>query len=44
VILVGALVSAVVVHAQRKFVEDFQSPSGTATKEPSIQDYMDFGR
>jgi hypothetical protein len=45
VILVGALVSAVVVHAQRKFAEDFQSPSGSAApKEPSIQDYMDFGR
>jgi len=44
VILVGALVSAVVVHAQRKFVEDFRSPSGSAPKEPSIQDYMDFGR
>jgi hypothetical protein len=45
VILVGALVSAVVVHAQRKFVEDSRSPSGsTAPQEPSIQDYMDFGR
>jgi hypothetical protein len=44
VIVVGALVSAVVVHAQRKFVEDFRSPSGSPPKEPSIQDYMDFGR
>ena len=44
VILVGALVSAVVIHAQRKFVEDFRSPSESAPQEPSIQDYMDFGR
>ena len=44
VILAGALVSAVVVHAQKKFVENFRSPSGSAAKEPSIQDYMDFGR
>jgi hypothetical protein len=44
VILVGALVSAVVVLAQKKFVEDFRSPSATSPKEPSIQDYMDFGR
>ncbi len=44
VFLVGTLVSAVVVHAQRKFVEDSQAPSGSASKDPSIQDYMDFGR
>jgi hypothetical protein len=44
VILVGALVSTVVIHAQMKFVEDFRSPSGSAPKESSIQDYMDFGR
>jgi hypothetical protein len=43
-ILVGALVSAVVVHAQMRFAEDFRSPSGPPTKEPSIQDYMDFGQ
>jgi hypothetical protein len=43
-ILVGALVSAVVVHAERKFVEDSRAPSGSAPTEPSIQDYMDFGR
>ena len=44
VILVGALVSVVVVDAQRKFVEDSKAPSGSEPNEPSIQDYMDFGR
>ena len=44
VAMVGALVVAVVVHAQRKFVDDLQAPSGSAPKEPSAQDYLDFGR
>jgi hypothetical protein len=44
VILVGVMVSAVVVHAQRKFVEDSNASSGLESKEPSVQDYMDLGR
>jgi hypothetical protein len=44
VLLVGALVSALVVLAQRKFDRDFQSPSGAGTKEPSVRDYMNFGK
>jgi hypothetical protein len=44
VILVGAVVMAVVVHAQVKFTQAFQAPSDTGPKEPTIQDYMDFGR
>jgi hypothetical protein len=44
VLLVGSLVSALVVLAQRKFDRDFQSPSGAGTKEPSVQDYMNFGK
>ena len=44
VILVGALVSAVLVQAQRKFDRDFQSPSGTGIEEPSAQDYLNFGK
>ena len=44
VILVGAVVSAVVILAQRKSDHDFQSPSGAGTDEPSVQDYMNFGK
>ncbi|MFI5454105.1 MAG: hypothetical protein ACHRXM_01510 [Isosphaerales bacterium] len=44
VILVGALVSAVVVDAQRKFVEDSNASSGAEPEEPSIQDDKDLGR
>jgi hypothetical protein len=44
VLLVGALVSALVVLAQRKFDRDFQSPSGAGTEEPSVQDYLNFGK
>jgi hypothetical protein len=43
-ILVGTLVSAVVVYAQRKFVDDSQATSGSAPQEPSVQDYINFGR
>jgi hypothetical protein len=43
-ILVGSLVSAVLVHAQRKFEQDFQAPSGSGSKEPSLEDYMNFGK
>ncbi len=42
--LVAALVLAVLVHAQRKFQHDFQSPSGSGAKEPSLDDYMNFGK
>jgi hypothetical protein len=43
-VLVGSLVAAVLVHAQRKFDHDFQSPSGSGSKEPSFEDYMNFGK
>jgi hypothetical protein len=42
--LVGSLVLAILVHAQRKFDHDFQSRSGPGSKEPSIEDYMNFGK
>jgi hypothetical protein len=44
VILVGFVVSAVLVSAQRKFNHDFQAPGEAGPKEPSVQDYMDFGK
>ncbi|HEX3451618.1 MAG TPA: hypothetical protein VHS97_25415 [Isosphaeraceae bacterium] len=43
-VLVGSLVAAVLVHAQSKFNHDFQSPSGSGSKEPSLEDYMNFGK
>jgi len=43
-ILVGAVVSGVLVNAQREFEHDFQSPSGVGSKEPSVDDYMNFGK
>jgi hypothetical protein len=43
-VLVGSLVAAVLVHAQSKFNRDFQSPSGPGSKEPSLEDYMNFGK
>jgi hypothetical protein len=44
VILVGVLVSAVVFQAQMKFNRDFQSPSRAGADEPSVQDYLNFGK
>jgi hypothetical protein len=44
VILVGALVSAVLLHARSQFIKDFNSSSPAAPNEPTVQDYMDFGR
>jgi len=44
VILVAALVSAVVVDAQRKFVEGSKASSESGPEEPSVQDYTNFGR
>ena len=42
--LVGSLVAAVLIAWQRKFDHDFQSPSGSGSKEPSLEDYMNFGK
>ena len=44
VILVGALTAVVVGDAQRKFAENSQASSSSEPNEPSMQDYMDFGR
>ena len=44
VIVVAMVVSVVVILAQRKFAQDFQSPSGTNANEPSAEDYMNFGK
>jgi hypothetical protein len=44
VILVAAVVSVVVFRAQRKFDEDFHSPSATGSQELSPEDYMNFGK
>jgi hypothetical protein len=43
-LIVGALVLAIVVHAQSKFAKDFQSPSMPAPNEPSAEDYLNYGR
>ncbi len=44
VILAAVLVSAVVLDAQRRFVENSQSASPAEPGEASMQDYMDFGK
>jgi len=44
VILVGVLVSAVLVHASRKFDQSSRSPSDSGPREPSIEDYLDYGK
>jgi hypothetical protein len=44
VALVSLLVAAVVVHAGEKFLENSNAASPTAPQEPSLQDYMDFGK
>jgi hypothetical protein len=41
-VLVGAAVAGIVFHAQRQFVED--SKSSPDPGEPSLQDYLDFGK
>ena len=43
-ILVGALVSVVLVQAQRKFAQDFQAPSASGSKDPSLDDYTNYGK
>ena len=44
VILVGIVVSAVLISAQRKFSHDFQPPGNVGPKEPSAEDYLNFGK
>jgi hypothetical protein len=44
VVVVAIIVTSVVVHAQRKFVEAFQSSSGTSPNEPTVQDYLEYSR
>ena len=44
VILVGILVFAIVADAQRKFVANSNAATPSAPEEPSMQDYLDFGR
>ena len=44
VVLVAAVVLIVVVRAQTKFDHDFGTSGAASTKEPSIQDYLDFGK
>jgi hypothetical protein len=44
VIVVGAAVAAVVAHAQWRFAESSQATSRSAPNEPSVEDYMNFGR
>jgi hypothetical protein len=44
VVLVGAVVFVVVVPAQRKFDHDLHSPGGARSNEPSVQDYLNFGK
>jgi hypothetical protein len=44
VILVGAVVLIIVVRAQTKFDHDFANSGASGAKEPSIQDYLNFGK
>jgi hypothetical protein len=44
VILVGVLVFGVLASAYSKFVANSKAASPAATDEPSLKDYMDFGR
>jgi hypothetical protein len=44
VVLVGAAVTVIVVRAQTKFDHDLHSPGAAGPKEPSMQDYLDFGK
>jgi hypothetical protein len=44
VLLVAFLVSGVMFHAQRTFDTASNTPSGSRSEEPSIQDYMDLKR
>ncbi len=42
--LVALVVGAVVLSAQRKFIEQSQSAPNTSRSEPTLQDYLDYGR
>ncbi len=44
VVVVGVAVTVILVRAQTKFDHDFQSPGGTGRNEPSLDDYLDFGK
>jgi hypothetical protein len=44
VVVVGAAVTLIVIRAQTKFDRDFRFPTAAGSKEPSIQDYLDFRR
>ena len=43
-VAVGTVVAVVLVRAQAKFDRDFHSPGAAGVKEPSFQDYLDFGK
>jgi hypothetical protein len=44
VVLVSALVVVVVMRAQRNFDRDFRPPSQAGSREPSIDDYLNYGK
>jgi hypothetical protein len=44
VVLVGIAVFVVAVQAQRKAVQEFAPPSSGNAREPSAEDYMNFGK
>jgi hypothetical protein len=44
VVLVGIAVTVVLIRAQTKFNRDFHSPATAGSTEPSIQDYLNFGK
>ena len=44
VVLVGTAVTMILVRAQTKFDRDFRSPAAASSKEPSMEDYLNFGK
>jgi hypothetical protein len=44
VVLVGAAVTVILVRAQTKFNRDLHTPGAAGSKEPSIEDYLNFGK
>jgi hypothetical protein len=44
VVLAAAPVVVALLLAQQKFVEDSRAPSSSGSREPSMQDYMDYGK
>jgi hypothetical protein len=44
VVLVATAVTIILVRAQTKFDHDLHSPGAAGSKEPSVEDYLNFGK